>query len=291
MKISITLLISFLFVNCLNGQTFDLKKGWQMKGAYEEITSLDGFNNKCVDYIWTYDSNSTNDWKVHVANGDDVTIDNNKILTSISKDEGFWIKANTDDCYIDTDVIESGQNNDTLLTEYTPPQVDFGSDDYWVSTQDYLDTLVISSQVTEYYETYIPFYKELLQGTWISSCYYENGKWLKSALNFNGSNFKQTTATFEGYNCQQGYYANSLKTFDYVSFVVSPFQYGLNFSKDFPIALLSFEMTTGDNVTTYGKIEFNSQNMITHKPGYATSTKLGYASYSSNIVSWTKYNQ
>lgn len=96
-----SLAISALVVCSVNAQTIDVTDTWQLKGATENITSMDGFNNKCVDSVWTYDS-ANEKWNLHVANGESYNIPTTvSTLSSISSSEGFWIKGNSN-CSVDT---------------------------------------------------------------------------------------------------------------------------------------------------------------------------------------------
>ncbi|MEA3290622.1 MAG: FISUMP domain-containing protein [Campylobacterota bacterium] len=109
------ILISLLYsINSL-GQEFNITNGWQLKGASEDITSMDGFNNKCIDTIWTYNNNS---WKIHITNNENYNIPSSiGTMNSLNAGDGFWINANSN-CSVDTDIIAdtTTYNNDGTIT-------------------------------------------------------------------------------------------------------------------------------------------------------------------------------
>jgi hypothetical protein len=76
--------------------TYEIKEGWQLLGADQNITDLSVFNNTCVDYLWKYDVNDTATdptWKLHIANGVDYNYCG-ETMSSIEQGDGFWVKAN-----------------------------------------------------------------------------------------------------------------------------------------------------------------------------------------------------
>ena len=92
----VTLGLVSLLSSSLFADTFMIKDGWQQLGAANDITDLTVFNYKCVDYLWYYDNNDTNNpkWRLHVANGVNYNYGGD-ILESIDKLQGFWAKANS----------------------------------------------------------------------------------------------------------------------------------------------------------------------------------------------------
>ena len=78
--------------------TYEIKKGWQLLGADQNITDLSIFNDTCVDYLWSYDTNATSDvpsWKLHIANGVDYNYCG-ETLDKLDQGDGFWAKASSD---------------------------------------------------------------------------------------------------------------------------------------------------------------------------------------------------
>lgn len=104
---------TLLCASTLYGQSITINDGWQLKGATENITNMTtAFNNKCIDYVWAYDSNG---WKVHAGNGN--TISSIASLTTISQADGFWIKGNGS-CTVDTNTAAI-ETPETTSPNYT----------------------------------------------------------------------------------------------------------------------------------------------------------------------------
>lgn len=81
------ILILLLGALTLNAQMFNLKQGWGLVGAVEDIDKLNAFTTECVGSMHTYDGSK---WNVY-PEGD---------LTKISQGEGFWVYSKKD-CNID----------------------------------------------------------------------------------------------------------------------------------------------------------------------------------------------
>ena len=81
----------------LNAYQIDIKSGWQLKGALEDINVTDVFNESEIISVWTYDGNN-NKWKAYLPNMNiDLSNYNNiEPLNIIHKGEGFWVSANSD---------------------------------------------------------------------------------------------------------------------------------------------------------------------------------------------------
>ena len=79
---------------------YQVKPGWQILSAVENIEDLGIFDNKCVDYIWLYDNSEVlyPEWKLHLSNGIHYSYSSNEI-GKIDKGQGFWLKAH-DECSI-----------------------------------------------------------------------------------------------------------------------------------------------------------------------------------------------
>ena len=64
MKKILNCVFSVSLCSYLYGQTFDIKEGWQLKGATEDIDlTSSSFNNSCIDTIWKYDSST---WQLYL---------------------------------------------------------------------------------------------------------------------------------------------------------------------------------------------------------------------------------
>ncbi len=74
-----------------------IQKGWQLKGTETGFSSMQAFNKDCIDTVWSYDA-SINSWKAYSPKSKISAIINNNPdilnLTSLTTDEGFWVKAN-----------------------------------------------------------------------------------------------------------------------------------------------------------------------------------------------------
>ncbi len=95
--------------------TYEIKEGWQLMGAVQEIKDLSVFNDTCVDYLWGYDTNETDDtskWRLHIANGVDYNYCGD-VLTSLDKSDGFWVKASSD-CNVTVDVCGTCDTDGTV---------------------------------------------------------------------------------------------------------------------------------------------------------------------------------
>ena len=81
----------------LNAYQIDIKSGWQLKGALEDINVTDVFNESEIISVWTYDGNN-NKWKAYLPNMNiDLSNYNNiEPLNVIHQGEGFWVNANSD---------------------------------------------------------------------------------------------------------------------------------------------------------------------------------------------------
>ena len=99
--------------------TYEIKEGWQLLGAVENITDLSVFNDTCVDYLWKYDTNDTTNsiWRLHIANGIDYNYCGDT-LDKLNQGDGFWVKANAS-CSITV-----GSTCDTLSDIPTPENIE-----------------------------------------------------------------------------------------------------------------------------------------------------------------------
>lgn len=74
-------------------ETVSIDSGWQLVGVSTD-SNISQFDNRCVDYIWKYDSNMTsNEWKLHISNGKSYQHQYRDIDTLIAN-EGFWVYGN-----------------------------------------------------------------------------------------------------------------------------------------------------------------------------------------------------
>jgi hypothetical protein len=94
MKKNILTLFSSLLLACsLNAQEINVKNGWQLLGATENLNIV-GFNNSCVEAIWKYDTTDSSNihWKAYISSNQNYSYDGESI-TSIYTGEGFWLKS------------------------------------------------------------------------------------------------------------------------------------------------------------------------------------------------------
>ena len=95
----------------LNAYQIDIKSGWQLKGALEDINVTDVFNKQEIVSVWTY-NDETNTWRAYVPNMN-VNLDSHGIepLNIIHQGEGFWVNA-SNNLVIETNISENIQNID-----------------------------------------------------------------------------------------------------------------------------------------------------------------------------------
>ena len=95
----------------LNAYQINIKSGWQLKGALEDINVTDIFNKPEITSVWTYDDEN-NKWKVYLPNTN-IDLDNYGIkpLNIIYKGEGFWINANN------SLLIEIDNKDESILSQ------------------------------------------------------------------------------------------------------------------------------------------------------------------------------
>lgn len=91
-------LLSVVVASSLFSQDMNLASGWQMKGTEVGFSNMQAFNKSCIDAVWSFDT-FTNSWKAYSTDSElsqliknSSTIQN---LTSLSVDEGFWVKTNS----------------------------------------------------------------------------------------------------------------------------------------------------------------------------------------------------
>ena len=95
----------------LNAYQIDIKSGWQLKGALEDINVTGVFNKQEIVSVWTY-NDETNTWRAYVPNMN-VNLDSHGIepLNIIHQGEGFWVNA-SNNLVIETNISENIQNID-----------------------------------------------------------------------------------------------------------------------------------------------------------------------------------
>jgi hypothetical protein len=104
------------FITCLavgaSAYSLHFKKGWQLKGALEDI-NVSVFKNSNIKSVWTYDDN-TGKWKAYIPNApvnlSKFGIEN---LPKINKGEGFWVKSLANFSLNTTININETVNNET----------------------------------------------------------------------------------------------------------------------------------------------------------------------------------
>lgn len=135
MKIRSLVLASLLTASVsLSAQDLSIHQGWQLLGATIDITDMTVFDDKCVDFIWKYDTmQPTPQWQLHVGNKTAYQVPANIApIPQINQGEGFWVKGNGD-CTISTTTTgggNGGTNQSPVLN----------------LSQDYIDVAVDSNQ-------------------------------------------------------------------------------------------------------------------------------------------------
>jgi len=76
----------------------NITSGWQMKGSEVGFSTMQNFNQSCIDTVWSYDT-ATNSWRAYSPDNGLATLIQNSAtiatLSSINPDDGFWVKANS----------------------------------------------------------------------------------------------------------------------------------------------------------------------------------------------------
>ena len=101
----------------LNAYQIDIKSGWQLKGALEDINVTDVFNEAEIISVWTY-NDENGKWRAYVPNMN-VNLDSYGIepLNIIHKGEGFWVNANNN-LFIETNTDYGNfYYDDNIITE------------------------------------------------------------------------------------------------------------------------------------------------------------------------------
>jgi len=80
-KSLVTIISTLLITNFANAQVIDVKPGWNLLGATENISSLTAFSSDCTASLWTYGDGA---WSTYVPGQSSNT------LSSIAKGKGFW---------------------------------------------------------------------------------------------------------------------------------------------------------------------------------------------------------
>ncbi len=88
---------SFVLSLSLFSQQLEIHAGWQLKGTESGLKQED-FDRDCINTVWTYDEQSG--WSVYSPDTSvQNSIQNNgnlKFLTTVERNQGFWINANSD---------------------------------------------------------------------------------------------------------------------------------------------------------------------------------------------------
>ncbi len=98
-----SLVLSF---SLLNAQVMDLKPGWQLLGATEDMSTKAFDDSGCVDFVWKYTDQK---WQLHIANGKKYKYDG-PTFDTLKKWEGFWVKASKE-CQVDTNTTQNNDND------------------------------------------------------------------------------------------------------------------------------------------------------------------------------------
>jgi len=106
------LLISLISTVSIFAQTIDIKSGYQLKGAIDDINPT-MFNNSCAKYLFKFDT-TTQSWKAYVADGEDYGYDGESIST-IKRTDGFWAMGTDTPCS-----IKINDKPNTVLAVGTP---------------------------------------------------------------------------------------------------------------------------------------------------------------------------
>ena len=73
-----------------NSKTLTFEKDWNLAGAVESITDMKKFDKDCISKLWSYRDKKWSEY----SNGSGE-------LSSINQGQGYWIKADSDNCQID----------------------------------------------------------------------------------------------------------------------------------------------------------------------------------------------
>jgi hypothetical protein len=97
-----------------------LSNGWNLKGATSVLDNTT-FDKECIQVLWKYDPD--NSWSGYSKNSTISNTITNK-FTSISIDEGFWVKTTSSDCTLvpqitTTNDTQSSSSNDATTTTNT----------------------------------------------------------------------------------------------------------------------------------------------------------------------------
>ena len=104
----------FILSASLYAQNIHIQDGWSLLGT-EENLDISKFDDKCVDFIWRYniDSSSSNKWELHIANNKSYDY-NGKLIDYIKRGEGFWVKTH-EACDINTTSLTEVKNFKNLI--------------------------------------------------------------------------------------------------------------------------------------------------------------------------------
>ncbi len=123
--IKLAAIFSMLFIDVivLNAQELNIKKGWNLLGALDNVTVT---SIPCVNSIWVY--NSLNDsWNLYQKLKDDSNFGYG-LVSNINKGKGFWLNSSCEMTYNiatgvfskkDTIIDSTFVQNDSLPNTYT----------------------------------------------------------------------------------------------------------------------------------------------------------------------------
>ena len=119
-------LVSIVAAGMLSGYEIDLHRGWQFKGALEDLNATVLFQNPNIKSVWTYDTKNSK-WRVYLPNNPTIMQHLPSFVSPlglIKKEEGYWVNA-IGSVRIDTGI----QKIVSLLNAYEDTPQDFSLSD------------------------------------------------------------------------------------------------------------------------------------------------------------------
>jgi len=125
LRLGLVLLSSSIYAQSLN-----VVDGWQMKGTETGFSTMEAFNQPCINSVWSFDV-ANKSWKAYSPNATITQLISNsslvESLTSIEPDAGFWVNGNYP-CSI---------TKDGNTSQSTTPQVVYVQNSIWPQTQSF----------------------------------------------------------------------------------------------------------------------------------------------------------
>ena len=119
-------LVSIVAAGMLSGYEIDLHRGWQFKGALEDLNATVLFQNPNIKSVWTYDTKNSK-WRVYLPNNPTIMQHLPSFVSPlglVKKEEGYWVNA-IGSVRIDTGI----QKIVSLLNAYEDTPQDFSLSD------------------------------------------------------------------------------------------------------------------------------------------------------------------